>query len=288
MSVGAAIDAAAQRLEAAGVEAARAEAILLLAELLGTDRGGVWARRDQPLAAEVARRFAGWIERRGRREPVQYLTGSQDFYGRSFTVDARVLIPRPETEGLVEAACELLPRGGRIADLGTGSGCIAVTIALERPDATVVGIDRSAEALEIARINAARYQIASKIDFYPGDFARLSEVSAQGWDVIVSNPPYVTVTDWQELAPEVRDFEPREALVAGPRGDEALAAVAAVAAAHLHVGGYLLLEFGYGQTDAVRACVEAQGLSVIEVRPDLRAIERVLVAVRAERSGASE
>jgi release factor glutamine methyltransferase len=287
-SVGEAIDAAASRLAAAGVEAPRAEATLLLAELLDTDRGGVWVRRDQCLGPEVARRFAAWIDRRGRREPVQYLIGEHDFFGRSFIVDQRALIPRPETEGLVEAALERLPHGGRLADLGTGSGCIAVTVALERPDAAILGADRSAAALELARCNVERHGLAARVELRRGDFAVLNEIPGGPWDVIVSNPPYVTVAEWQQLAPEVRDFEPREALVAGPRGDEAIAAVAAVAADHLRIGGYLLLEFGHGQEGDARARVEACGLTVVEVRPDLRAIPRILVAVRETPHGVPE
>lgn len=281
-SVAGALKDAAERLLRAGVPAARAEAEWLLARALGTDRGGLLVRRAEALAAPVAAEFESWVERRARREPAQHILGTQEFHGLEFLVDGRVLIPRPETEDLVDAALALdVARGARAADLGTGSGCLAVTLAVRRPDLSLFALDRSAAALEVARANAARHGVEARITFHEGDFAEPPAAWRGAMSLVVANPPYVAEAEWSTLEPEVRDHDPRQALVAGPTGLEAYAALVPAALALLAPGGYLLLELGQGQAERVREMLGPQDWTIVEVRPDMQAIPRVLVARRS-------
>jgi len=273
------LDAAAARLARAGVDPARFEAEFLLARLLGTDRGGLFLRRGDALDPEVAERFAGWLVRREGREPLQHITGRQEFHGLEFLCDRRALVPRPETEGLCDAAFELLPPGAaRVADLGSGSGCIAVTLAVKRPDLRLHALDRSPAAIELGRENARRHAVSERIEWVVGDMTSPPSSWSASMDAVVSNPPYVTEAEWGRLEPEVRDHDPREALVAGPSGLEVYEALVAPAAALLRPGGALILELGCGQAASVRSIVGAAPFETIEVRPDLRGIPRVLVA----------
>lgn len=276
---------AASRLERAGVEASRLQAELLLADLLGCDRGGLLVRRRDELAFEVAGRFAERLARRERREPLQHIMGVQEFCGLPFDVDSRVLVPRPESEGLVEAALALdLPEGARVADLGTGSGCLAITLAVMRPDLRLYALERSKDALDVARANAARHGVTARVGFVRGDMAS----PPAGWrgimDAVMSNPPYVSEAEWLVLEPEVRDHDPREALVAGPSGLEAYGAMLPAAAALLRYGGRLVLELGIGQADAVSTMALGAGLDPVEVKPDFQGIARVLVAAAGRES----
>lgn len=270
---------AAGRLRRAGTPNAKLEAELLLAKVLGTDRGGVLARRDDALTPEVASRYDAWIDRREKREPFQHIVGVQEFYGLEFRVDRRVLIPRPETEGLVDAILGLdLPNHARVVDLGTGSGCIAIALAVKRRDLELYALDRSTDALELAHENAFRHEVDDRIEFRSGDLAAPPEDWLGLMDVVVSNPPYVSAEDWQGLMPEVRDYDPREALVPGPTGLEAYGPLVRSAFALLRPEGSLVLELGWGQADRVRELVAEAGFRGMQVRPDLRSIPRVLVA----------
>jgi release factor glutamine methyltransferase len=282
--VGAALEAAAAALDRAGIPRPRLEAERLLAHVLETDRGGVVARRPDPLAPEAADRFENWVRRRTAREPLQHLTGEQEFFGLVFRVDPRVLVPRQETEGMVDAVLGLdLCPGDQVADLGTGSGCIAVALAVARPDLRIVALDRSEAALDLARANAVRHGVADRIRFVAGDFAAPPSGCRDGeFGAVVSNPPYVSRPEWEKLAPEVRDWEPREALVPGESGLEAYRALAPVARRLLRRDGSLVLELGYGRETGAADAVVAAGLEVVKVLPDLRGIPRVLVARRAE------
>lgn len=276
-TVGEALSAAAERLTRAGVDAPRLAGEMLLARLLGTDRGGLLLRRDEPLEATLARGFDDWVERRARREPLQHITGQQEFHGLAFKVDRRALVPRPETEGLVDAVLEG-PETRRVADLGTGGGCIAIALAVRRPGLRLHALDASAAALDLARENARAHGVLDRVEFALGDLA-FPPPSWQGrMDAVVSNPPYVGEAEWSGLAPEVRDHDPREALVAGETGLEAYAALAPAAGRLLRPGGVLMLELGWGQSAAVVEIVARAGFEAIEVRPDLRGIARVLVA----------
>jgi release factor glutamine methyltransferase len=252
-----------------------------MAWALGTDRGRALAASPDPLPPDAALRFERFVGDRCRRVPFQYLTGEQEFRGHVFRVDPRVLIPRPETEEVVAAALEFVPldRASTVVDLGTGSGCIAVSIALERPLARVFALDASADALDAARDNAARLG-ASRIDFVLGDLADPPVGRLGAVDVVVSNPPYVSEEEWRTLAPEVRDHEPKAALVPGPTGDEAYETLASAAFDLLVPGGVLVLELGHRNGPAARAATAAAGFDEIEIRPDVRGIPRILVARR--------
>lgn len=249
--------------------------------VLAADRGRVLASSPDPLPPVAAARFARFVEGRCRRVPFQYLTGEQEFRGLVYRVDPRVLVPRPETEEVVEAALAFVPRDreSSVVDLGTGSGCIAISIAVERPLARVFALESSAGALEVAWENADRLR-ASRIEFVPGDLACPPEEWRGTMDVVISNPPYVSEAEWLDLAPEVRDHEPKEALVPGPTGDEAYAVLAPAAARLLRETGVMVLELGHRNARAAEAAAEAAGFRDVEIRPDVRGIPRILIARR--------
>jgi release factor glutamine methyltransferase len=200
-------------------------------------------------------------------EPLQYIRGKTEFYGREFRVDDRVLIPRPETEILVETAVERIDRGARVIDIGTGSGCIAVTLASERPDLRVIGTDSSAGALAVASQNAE-----DRVTLVASD---LLAAFVEDFDWIVSNPPYIPAADIEALAPEVRDYEPRAALTPGPAGTEIIARILDQAGR-----ARVILEIGFGQSEAVRDLAAAHHFNVDELRNDLAGIPRVIVLSR--------
>jgi release factor glutamine methyltransferase len=218
-----------------------------------------------PLEALLARRYAG--------EPLQYIRKRTEFYSRDFYVDDRVLIPRPETEILVEAALEYAPQSGRVIDIGSGSGCIAITIERERPDLHVFSVDRSVDALAVAAINRARLQ--SRVVLAASDL--LSAVRGK-FDVIVSNPPYVPLGEYEELAVEVRIHEPRIALTPGPSGMEIIDRIFDEALVLLAPQGHLILEVGYGQEQTLRNLAQTKGFHVDSFLPDLVGIPRVVVS----------
>ncbi len=242
---------------------------LLLCDVLQKPLAWLFAHGDEPVDPRplhelLARRYAG--------EPLQYIRRRTEFYSRDFYVDSRVLIPRPETEVLVEAALERAPRGGRVIDIGSGSGCIAISIERERPDLQVFSVDRSVDALAVARMNGAR--LDSRARFAASDV--LSAVDAD-FDVIASNPPYVPLAELDDLAVEVRIHEPRMALTPGPDGLSIVARILAEARARLRAKGCVILEIGYGQERAMRALAEERGYSVDAFLSDLAGIPRVVV-----------
>lgn len=263
---------------AAASGVARLDAQLLLLHVLGRDPGDrAWliAHDDDALAGEQEERFRALCRRRGAGEPVAYLTGEKEFFGLPLRVDGRVLVPRPDTETLVEWALEVL--GGvaspRVIDLGTGSGAIALAIRQARPDARVEAVDRSADALAVASANAGRLGL-------PVHFRQAHWLDGAGrYDLIVSNPPYVRAEDSHLAA---LAHEPQEALVAGRDGLDDLRAIAKSAPAHLDPGGWLLLEHGWDQAPAVRDLLAAAGLAEATSRRDLAGIERCSGARRLE------
>lgn len=252
-----------------------AEARLLLGHLLG--RNGAWleAHRDDPLPAAAAVRFEALVACRGAGEPVAYLLGQREFYGRDFTVTPDVLIPRPETELLVDLALAKVREVGqisapRILDLGTGSGCIAVTLALECARAAVTAVDASPAALAVARDNGAR--LGAKLEFVASSW--FVELAGRRFDLIVSNPPYVAAGDRHLGEGDLR-FEPLSALASGADGLDDIRHIAAAAPAHLAPGGWLLLEHGYDQAEAVAAILAQSGFVEIEQHRDLAGVIRV-------------
>jgi release factor glutamine methyltransferase len=253
-----------------GGDSPRLDAELLLCELLGCNRAGLLIREDDTLSADTALRYAALIERRQLGEPVAYLTGRREFWSLDLQVSPAVLIPRPDTELLVEWALERL-RGlsaPRIADLGTGSGAIALALASERPDAQVFAVDASADALSQASHNA-RLLGLERVEFRLGDW--FAPLANERFDLIVSNPPYVAE---QDPHLDALRFEPRRALTAGADGLADLRRIAAAAPSHLKSGASLLLEHGADQGEAVRALLRQHGYGNVETRRDLNGLER--------------
>lgn len=265
-----------EALARAGMEAPKLEAELLAAHGLGVDRAFVLAHPE----AEAPSSLEDFLDRRRGGEPLAYIFGWREFYGRRFEVGPGVLIPRQETETLIEVAAPWLTGGGSALDLGTGSGCLAITLALEAPNARVTAVDISERALGVARANADR--LGARVRFVLGDM--LSGLGGERFDVIVSNPPYVA--DGEELPREVVEFEPREALFAGLTGLECYERLAAEAGPHLNPRGRLAVEVGYTQASAVAELFGEAGWRVVEVKPDLSGRERV-VACGFETRGSS-
>ena len=254
------------------------DAQVLLAHALGRDRAWLVAHRDDALTAAEADAFFALAQRRRAGEPVAYLTGVREFWGLPLKVTPAVLIPRPETETLVELALEWLPRGGapRVLDLGTGTGAIALAIAKERPDAQIVATEASAEAIAVARENRARLGIGNAT-FVESDW--YAAVDGATFELVVSNPPYVALADPHLGEGDLR-FEPASALVSGVDGLAALRGIVSGARAHLAPGGALAVEHGYDQAERVQALFRDAGLTGIVARRDLAGIPRV-VAGRA-------
>lgn len=260
-----------------GLATPRLDAQVLLAHVLGKDRVYLYTHFDQPLAAEELASYRGLIQRRLAGDPVAYLVGEKEFRSLTFAVDKRVLVPRPDTEATVEAALALLPPdgSGRVVDVGTGSGAIALTIKKERPQLDVLAVDRSSDAAAVARANAERLGLA--VEIFEGDL--LAPVAARApFALIVSNPPYIPSDDVAALAPEVRS-EPMLALDGGEDGLDVVRRLIADSPPLLADGGALVLEIGAGQADAVVALFAADGrYEAASLTKDLAGIERVVAA----------
>jgi len=256
-----------------GIDTPRLDAELLLAATLGLDRVGVYVNFERPLQAEELASFREQVKRRAAREPLAYILGHAEFWSLSFLVTPAVLIPRPETELLVEASLPRLDGQARILDVGTGSGALAIALAHELPQCAVTAIDVSAAALAVAAENARRNGVAARIGFVQHD---LMELPPGPFDLIVANPPYIPSGDLATLMPEVRDYEPRLALDGGADGLAAYRALAAQAGVALAPGGWLLVEVGTGQARAVQELFAGAGLQEIFVSRDLAGIERVV------------
>jgi|SRR5438552_2240691 len=282
MTAGDALRLASQRLGVAGIPDAKWDAELLLRHVLQWDRAALLSRDATDLTAEQEARFFALVAEREGRRPLQHLAGTQAFYGRDFVVTPDVLIPRPETELLVETALELLSGHAApvIVDVGTGTGCIALTLAAEIPSAEVHGGDISHAALDVCRDNARRLGVESRVHLYQGDLLAPVEFLAGSVHLVVSNPPYVHPSDLPALAPEVRDHEPRRALLPLPDAPELYRRLARGARGVLRPGGGLLVEIGQGMADQVTTICESAGLRVQRVIPDLNGIPRVVVALR--------
>jgi release factor glutamine methyltransferase len=277
------LEEAARALRSSGVEAPELDAGRLLRHALGWDRATLVASPSAAVPAEAERQFRRLVAERAQRVPLQHLTGAQAFWKHEFRVTPDVLIPRPETELLVEAALELLRGTTRpvIVDVGTGSGCIALSLAGERSEAAVHATDLSERALAVARENAESLGLAARVAFRLGDL--LQPVADLGGriDLVVSNPPYVDPAERDTLAPEVRDHEPPQALF--PPGD-ALAVYRRLvpeAARSLAPGGALVLEIAPGLAEAVTSLLRAHGFEQVEVRPDLAGRPRAVLGRRA-------
>lgn len=258
---------------------------LLLMHILGRDRAWLYSHPEATLAPDIADNFFDLIAQRARGVPTQHLTGTQEFWGLPFEVTPSVLIPRPETEHLIEVALERIgpKRHGDplcIADIGTGSGCIAVALARELPAAEILATDISVAALEVARRNAQRHAVSERIHFVECDLLPSDEAAVLSFDVIVSNPPYVAETQKPQLQPEVRLHEPPQALFAGPSGTEIYPCLIPLAAQRLRSGGFLVVEIGFGALDSIRPLFDSASWRDIRTTNDLAGIPRVLSAQR--------
>lgn len=271
-------------LKARGVDSPRLSAELLAAHALGCERLQVVTDLNRTLAGPQADRLRTLLDRRAAGEPAAYILAEREFYGLPFAVSPAVLIPRPETELLVDAVLAHFPRDAafRFADLGTGSGILAVTLAHLFPRSRGLAVDRSPEALAQAAGNARLNGVEDRLSLVRADFTRPFLVRS-GLDLVVSNPPYLSEAEYREVSPEVSGFEPRQALVAGPAGDECLEPLLPLAGQALRPGGLLLVEFGWTQGPRVLDLVTACGLFArAEVRRDLAGLPRMLLALRAE------
>ena len=273
------------RLISAGVDKDEAvlDTNLLARHVLGWSRAQMLLRQEDPLPEGFEETFSALIERRARREPAAYIRGAQEFWSRDFEVTPDVLIPRPESELIVEELFTLLPVDApalprRVADIGTGSGCIAVSVAAERPQLHVVATDNSRPALDVARRNAERVGVAPRIEFV--ECAYLSGTGGQ-FDFILSNPPYVTEREYEELAPEVREYEPATALRAGEDGLRDIMQILDVSSTRLKPGGTLFMEIGHRHAGAIEDLMaQFPALTLKSISNDLQAIPRVAIIER--------
>ena len=255
-----------------GVENARRESEWMLCAATGLDRMGLYLNFDRPLRDDELTAYRDMVSRRARREPLQHILGTQEFDGLELVVTPAVLIPRHDTEVLVEAAVRHHPQAATVLDIGTGSGCIAIALAKRLPLASITAIDLSPDALAVARHNAEQHHAA--IEFLLGSFFK--PVDGRQFDLIVSNPPYIPTADLAELQPEVRDFDPTLALDGGPSGLDAYHQLLASAPDHLSHGGRFFVEVGEGQDADVARLFAERGFDAILTVPDHAGIKRVV------------
>lgn len=275
-----ALASAVEHLTKENVPSPRMNAELLLIFTLGRDRAYLYAHPERKLTNDESSRYDAALAERARGVPAQYITGHQEFWGMDLIVTPAVLIPRPETEHVVEAVTERVAkertRNIRVADVGTGSGCIALALAKELPQAEIHAVDISADALEIARINVARHQLGSRIQFHQADL--LAGFSPASFDFVVSNPPYVGESEEDQVQFEVRKFEPRTAVFAGHTGTEVIARLIPEAWKVLKPGGSLVMEIS--ETIAEETKRLLKDWNEIEFKRDLQSIQRVAIAAR--------
>jgi release factor glutamine methyltransferase len=284
MTISDLVRGARDRFVSAGISAnlATLDAEVLARQVLGWDRARFLADRENKATSVFLLQYEPLVARRERREPVSYILGTREFWGLEFEVGPDVLIPRPETELVIEETLALTGTGSSpvVMDVGTGSGCIAIVLAREIPGARVIATDVSRYALEVARRNAARHGVADRIRFVETSYL---DGIVEMADVIVSNPPYVPVVSEPGLTPEVRDYEPPVAVFAGEDGLDAVRAIVSAAAERLAPEGWLVMEFGCGQDSGVTSLVEgAAGIDVVKIRHDLQDIPRTMVCRRCQ------
>lgn len=280
-TVGAALRDAAALLEAAGLENSYREAVVLLSRHLRCPPALTYIKREETLPPRLAGRFQADVARRARREPAALIQGERGFFAREFLVTADTLVPRPETELLVERVLERAQDGMTVLDIGTGSGCIAVTLAAENPGLHVTAVDISDAALAVARRNAERHGVSGRIEFLKSSlFERFGPAGGRYFDIIVSNPPYVSTQQIPTLEPELK-FEPRIALDGGEDGLEVMRPLIAGAATFLKNGGELFLEMGFDQAERLTRLMTDAGFINVIVKKDFDGHDRILSGVKS-------
>jgi release factor glutamine methyltransferase len=277
-SIGKIVTEATAALQTAEITEPRMEAVSLLMHTLNVDRTFILAHTERELNAEELQKFREFVRRRASREPLQYITGVQEFFKLKFEVTPDVLIPRPETELIVEAALDLLRHDTApvIADIATGSGCIIVSLLHELDGARGVATDNSLAALDVARRNAKRHGVADRLELIQTDLVCALSTTAN-CSLIVSNPPYIPGADIDTLSPEVRDHEPRDALASGDNGLAHIRELLRTTPPLLCDGGHLIFEIGFGQADQVRESIDQQLWELVEIKNDLQNIPRTFV-----------
>lgn len=271
-------------LKQKGVETPRLEAELLLAHARTCQRIHLYANFDEPLTDEERERMRGYVKRRAQREPLAYITGRREFYGRDFLVGPGVLVPRPETETLVDICLQQIPKDGaaRICEVGFGSGCVAITLARQRRNVTVVATDISEVAAKYAAENVAAHEVDNRVKLLIGDGFESLKTSAEArFDGIVSNPPYIRKDELNGLAPEVAAHEPAEALVSGEDGLDLVRRLVADAPQFLKPGGWLALEIDPGQVVSVQSLMNDLGYAEIAITRDQFGNDRIISAIHA-------
>lgn len=276
-SIAEVLRSASQILQRTGVPEARRESQSLLSFILGKDRTFLITHAEDELDDASLRRFQDSVERRAAGEPLQYITGVQDFFGREFRVTPDVLIPRPETELLVEAALELAGPAEFICDVGTGSGCIAISLLCEMAEARVVAVDKSPAAIEAAKWNAENLSVSDRANFVISDCFEALDPECYQFDLVVSNPPYVSEAMIAGLQREVREHEPLIALSPGGDGLGVIRRLLQEAPAFLKERGHLIMEIGFDQGEAVKELVDDDVWQLLEIKPDLQCIPRIVV-----------
>lgn len=277
------LKSAERQLRAAGIEPALREAEWLLAAILQTDRANLHLMRERQLQTGEQAQFEALVRRRLNREPLQYILGSCEFYGFEFAVSPAVLVPRPETELLVEKVVELAAQfvTPRVIDLGTGSGCIAVSLAKLIANAQLVAIDKSAAALELARTNAQRLSVAERVEFRLADLTEVAAFSPEEqFDLVVSNPPYVLEAERAGLQPEVRDWEPAEALFVQDDGLKFYRSIINFCQKHLRAGGWVACEMASQRSTAIEKLFREAGFREVQIINDLAGFERHVIGLR--------
>lgn len=260
-----------------GIAESRREAMSLLEFAIGKDKTFLYAHPETMLSPAEVEHYVSIVRRRSEREPLQYITGVQEFYGRIFEVTPDVLVPRPETEMVVEQGSRLIREGGHFCEVGIGSGCIAISILAETNGTSAIGLDVSASALAVAYRNAQRHDVADRLELEQSDvFSALDPGSR--FDMIVSNPPYVPIRDLPGLQPEVRDFEPEVALTDGADGLSIIREIIAGSPRFLRRGGFLLMEIGFDQSERIAAMFDGAFWERPELLPDLQGIPRLVKA----------
>ncbi len=254
----------------------RREAGSLLAFALQKDKTFLIAHSEYELSKQEEKRFGEFLRRRAKREPFQYITGKQEFYGLDFEVSKDVLIPRPETELIVENAVELLPENGKFCEIGVGSGCISISILCEVKTASAIGLDVSEEALRIAAKNAENHGVSDRLELKTSDV--FDVLQNRKFDLVVSNPPYISSENIENLQPEVRDFEPLSALTDGRDGFSIIKKIVENAPNFLKPRGFLLMEIGFDQSDTVKQMFSPKIWQSVEILPDLQNIPRTVKA----------